>query len=172
MMERGGDSRCQEGAESDSKKSVGAQNRVGSSSVGTVKVAGMAQVRGAERDLQEKESHHHNLVCWTPDGQCQEGKTPCIGNEAIFIESARMVPVGTEIIIRFASEESEAGQEVAQGTVMWHCPTSDEFNNHEGFGVLIQRYWTMESGADSRVELKEAMWHGSATRTYQANNPF
>ena len=89
-----------------------------------------------------RNEEHHPVTFWTLDGSCHAGMTPCVRGEMIFIESDRMVPVGTDIIVSLAPVDKQAdAQELAEGTVVWHCPLGDEFENHGGFGVHLQRHW-------------------------------
>lgn len=77
-----------------------------------------------------------------PDGSCEEGITRHLGGNVMFIESKRMVPVGTAVTISLTQQkESMADWGVAEGAVIWTCPMGDQFNNRAGFGVCLQGYW-------------------------------
>lgn len=91
----------------------------------------------AESHRQEGRQHRKLLV-WDQDGNYREGKTPCIGNTRMFVESTWMAPVGSEVTISLVPEEEDAvGQGLSRGMVAWHCPRDDEFGNQAGFGVLF-----------------------------------
>jgi hypothetical protein len=82
------------------------------------------------------------VTFWMPDGSCDEGMTRHVGGEVIFIESKRVVPVGTEVTIRLTPpNDVSADWGVAEGAVVWTCPTGDQFQNGEGFGVSLQGRW-------------------------------
>lgn len=94
--------------------------------------------------------HHRKLLVWDQDGNCRDGKTPCVGNPTMFVESTWMAPVGSEVTISLVPEEADAvGQELSRGMVVWHCPLDDEFRNQAGFGVLFQRQWLQLSGPET-----------------------
>lgn len=89
-----------------------------------------------------RSEEHHPVTFWTPDGSRHAGMTPRVSGEMIFIESERMVPVGTDITVSLAPLEKQSeAQELAEGTVVWHCPLGDEFENHGGVGVRLQKRW-------------------------------
>jgi hypothetical protein len=68
----------------------------------------------------------------------------------IFIESAWLAPVGSDVTISLlADEEDSVEQEFLQGNVLWHCTQDDEFRNRPGFGVLVQRRWPQSLGPDT-----------------------
>lgn len=97
-----------------------------------------------DRDPMNAENHrqegrqHRKLLVWDQDGNCREGKTPCVGNTTMFVESMWMAPVGSEVTISLVPEEEDAvGQEFSRGMVVWHCRLDDEFRNQAGFGVLF-----------------------------------
>lgn len=97
-----------------------------------------------DRDPMNAENHrqegrqHRKVLVWDQDGNCREGKTPCIGNTTMFVESTWMAPVDSEVTISLVPEEEDAvGQELSRGMVVWHCPKDDEFRNQAGFGVLF-----------------------------------
>lgn len=98
----------------------------------TTKVAG----------YEEGEGKRHHAVRWKMSGgSCHEGTTPKIGNTTIFVESKEMAPVGTEVVISFVPKREEAvAKELVQGTVVWHCPLGDAFQNQAGFGVSLQQH--------------------------------
>ncbi|MBX3301285.1 MAG: hypothetical protein KF693_03635 [Nitrospira sp.] len=76
----------------------------------------------------------------------------------IFVESAWLAPIGSDVTISFLSEaEDSVGQEFIQGKVVWHCPQDDEFKNRAGFGVLVQRQWPQSRGPDILSEPEEAV---------------
>lgn len=104
----------------------------------------------------EEGKHHRKLLVWDQDGNCREGKTPCVGNTTMFVESTWLGPIGSGITISFVpGEEDAVGQELARGMVVWHCPRDDEFGNQAGFGILFQREWLQSSGLDSAIGRKE-----------------
>lgn len=73
------------------------------------------------------------------DGSWCEGTTERLDDEFIFIGSRTLVPVGTTITIQSTQLATrEAGAfEIAEATVVWHCPTADHFKNLKGFGVRL-----------------------------------
>lgn len=76
------------------------------------------------------------------DGSCGEGITRHVGSDAMFIESKRMVPVGTEVTIRLTQSNEGLGDwGTTEGVVIWTCPSVDQFNNGQGFGVCLQGRW-------------------------------
>jgi hypothetical protein len=104
-----------------------------------------------------RSGEHNPVTFWTTDGSRHEGMTPRFTGEMLFIESKHMVPVGGELTISLATREGQsAGQELAEGIVMWHCPLGDEFENQGGFGVRLQRRWPKEAGSDLTGGPKEA----------------
>lgn len=79
---------------------------------------------------------------WIPDGSCHEGVVFHRGHGVVFVESKRMVPVGTDVTIRLRSPEDDSTDcGVVEGTVVWHCPVADDFKNREGFGVSVRGRW-------------------------------
>jgi len=90
---------------------------------------------------------HGPVTFWTPDGIHHAGKTPRVNGDFLFIESKQMVPIGTDITVCLAPvEELSAGEEIAEGTVVWHCPLGDEFNHQGGVGVRLKRRWPKGPG--------------------------
>jgi Tfp pilus assembly protein PilZ len=88
-----------------------------------------------------------SVTFWMPDGSCYEGMTRYVGGKVMFIESKRVVPVGTEVTIRLtAPNDVSAEWDVAEGVVVWACPTGDQFQNGEGFGVSLQGCWPQQPG--------------------------
>jgi len=87
------------------------------------------------------------VTFWMPDGSCDEGMTRHVGGEVMFIESKRIVPIGTEVTISLTTQNDAAiGEGVAEGVVVWACPTGDQFQNGEGFGVSLQGCWPQQPG--------------------------
>ncbi|NJN36883.1 MAG: hypothetical protein HC794_07280 [Nitrospiraceae bacterium] len=107
-----------------------------------------ADERTLRKSTDSAHSREHGPVTfWTPDGSRHAGMTPRVSGEMIFIESERMVPVGTDITVSLAPLEKQSeAQELAEGTVVWHCPLGDEFENHGGVGVRLQRRWPKGPG--------------------------
>lgn len=104
----------------------------------------------------EEGRQHRKLLVWDQDGNCREGKTPCVGNTTMFVESTWLAPIGSDITISLVpGEEDAVGQELARGVVVWHCPWGDEFGSQAGFGLLFQREWLQSSGPDSANSRKE-----------------
>ena len=92
---------------------------------------------------------------WVPDGSCYEGKTRHVGGQVVFIESKRVVPVGTEVTIRLTlPDDISADWGVAEGIVVWICPTDDEFRNRQGFGISLRGCRPLESGTVEKEVLK------------------
>jgi Tfp pilus assembly protein PilZ len=117
---------------------------------------GISQVREAGESNRTKE--HSPVTFWTLDGNCHAGTTPRMGRGVIFVESSVAVPVGMEITLTLAPVEKPSdAQELAEGTVVWHCPLGDEFENQGGFGVIIRRQWPKGPDSESAVGLKEAI---------------
>lgn len=116
----------------------------------------MSQVRKAGESNRSEE--HSPVTFWTLDGNCHAGATPRMGGAVIFVESRLMVPVGSEVTVSLAPVEKQSeAEELAEGTVVWHCPHDDEFENQGGFGVLIRRQWPKGSDPESAVRLKEVV---------------
>ena len=106
---------------------------------------GMARVRGA--GLSDRREMRSPVTFWMPDGSCHAGMTPRVNGEMIFIESERMVPVDTDITVSLAPVEKQSdAQELAEGTVVWHCPRPDQFERQGGFGVRLKRRWPKGPG--------------------------
>ena len=101
---------------------------------------------------------HVPVTFWVPDGSCAAGKTHHIGDEVIFIESKRVVPVDTEVAIRLnPANEVLVNWGVANGTVVSHCPAEDHFRNREGFGVCLQGRWPQPPGLTELNDPKETV---------------
>ncbi|MBK5282046.1 MAG: hypothetical protein JJE16_08170 [Nitrospiraceae bacterium] len=101
-------------------------------------------------------TNHVPVTFWVPDGSCAEGKTHHVGGEVIFIESKRVVPVGTEVTIRLiSSNDALVNWGVAKGIVAWQCPAEDQFRNREGFGVCLQGRWPQPPGPTEMSDPKE-----------------
>ncbi len=95
-----------------------------------------------------------SVTFWMPDGSCDEGKARHVDRNVMFIESKRTLPVGTEVrirITRLAEEVADWG--LGEGTVVWACPSVDQFNNREGFGVSFRGCWSQPS--EGRVEAED-----------------
>lgn len=85
--------------------------------------------------------NHMPVTFWGPEGNCYEGMSPHIDitGEVIFVESKHLVPVGTEVTIRFTPPNDVlVNWGVRKGTVVWHCLSSDHFKNLKGFGVFLK----------------------------------
>ena len=105
----------------------------------------MPQVR--EGGASNRHGEHSPVTFWTPDGSPHTGMTPRVSSEMLFVETARMVPVGTDVTVSLAPVEKQSdGQELAEGTVVWHCPHRDQFEHKEGVGVRLQRRWPKGPG--------------------------
>ena len=103
-----------------------------------------------------EEGSHRKLFLWDQDGNCHEGKTPCLGSTTMFVESTWLAPIDSDVTISLVlGEEDSVGHELAQGKTLWHCPHSDEFGNHAGFGVLFQREWPQSPGSGAISGSKE-----------------
>lgn len=100
---------------------------------------------------------HEPVTFWTADGSRHEGTMPPVNGEMLFVESKRMVPVGGKLTVSLVPREGQStGQELFEGTVMWHCPHGDEFENHGGVGVRLQGRWPKGPGFDQAGGPKEA----------------
>ena len=98
------------------------------------------------------------VTFWMPDGSCYEGTAPHVAGEVLFVESNRLVPVGTEVTIRLTSpNEVSLNWGVAEGAVVWNCPVADQFKNREGFGVCLQGCWPAPTGPIGTEYSKEAV---------------
>jgi hypothetical protein len=87
------------------------------------------------------------VTFWIPDGSCHEGVVLHRGDGMVFVESKRMVPVGTEVTIRLRSPDDDwTDCGVVEGTVVWQCPSEDDFKNRKGFGVSARGRWPMLPG--------------------------
>ena len=106
---------------------------------------GMSRV--SEAGMSDRRGMHSLVTFWTPDGSRHAGMAPRVNGEMIFIESKRMVPVDTDITVSLAPVEKQSdGQELAEGTVVWHCPRPDQFERQGGFGVRLKRRWPKGPG--------------------------
>lgn len=95
------------------------------------------------------ESIRNAVTFWIPDGSCHEGVVFHRGHGVVFVESKRMVPVGAEVTIRLRSPEDDSTDcGLVEGTVVWQCPSADDFKNREGFGVSVQGRWPKLAGPD------------------------
>ncbi|MDH4187064.1 MAG: hypothetical protein OEV08_08700 [Nitrospira sp.] len=98
------------------------------------------------------------VTFWTPDGRCYEGMVSHVAGEALFVESKRLAPIGTEVTIRLVSpDDIWVDRDVARGTVVWNCPAGDDFQNLKGFGVSIQGCWPQPCGEVGPEVSKEAV---------------
>ncbi len=96
------------------------------------------------------------VTFWGPDGSCYEGMSPRVAGEVIFVESKRLIPVDTEVTIRFTlPDDVLVNRGVAKGTVVWHCTLGDHFKNRKGFGVCIQGRWPQSPGPTGNDGSKE-----------------
>lgn len=96
---------------------------------------------------------HGPVLFWTPDGTRHAGRTPQVNGDFLFIESEQMVPVGTDITVSLTTvEEQSGGQEIAEGTVVWHCPRGDEFKHQGGVGVRLKRRWPKGPGLEGGLK--------------------
>lgn len=97
------------------------------------------------------------VMFWGPDGSCYEGMSPRAAGEVIFVESKRLIPVDTEVTIRFTPPDDVlVNRGVAKGTVVWHCTSSDHFKSRKGFGVCIQGRWPQPPGPNGSAGSKAA----------------
>ena len=97
------------------------------------------------------------VTCWGPDGSCYEGMSSRAAGEVIFVESTRLIPVNTEVTIRFTPpDDVPVNRSVAKGTVVWHCTSSDHFTSRKGFGVCLQGRWPQPPGPTGNDDSKEA----------------
>ena len=97
------------------------------------------------------------VTFWGPDGSCYEGMSPHITGEVIFIESKRLIPVDSEVTIRFtAPDDVLVNRGIVKGTVVWHCTSSDDFKSRKGFGVCLQDRWPQPPGPTGDDGSKEA----------------
>ncbi len=104
------------------------------------KEAGLLQEQGV--GVQSDGRRHCRVAFWIPDGSRQEGMTSRLGGSTMFIESNKLVPVGSEITVELAQgDENPNGHELVDGVVAWHCPFADEFQHREGFGVRFHSSW-------------------------------
>lgn len=125
------------------------EKAVGLSDVNRVSLDSIKRDRASVKteDHREEGRRHRKLLVWDQDGNCQEGKTPCLRSTAVFVESTGLIPIGSDVTLSLVpGEEDSMGQELAQGKVVWHCPRGDEFGNEAGFGVLFQRAWPQAPG--------------------------
>ncbi|MDZ4732529.1 MAG: hypothetical protein SGJ16_02950 [Nitrospirota bacterium] len=101
-------------------------------------------------------TNHVPVTFWVPDGSCAEGKTHHVEGDVIFIESKRVVPVGTGVTIRLSlPNDAVAGWGIAEGSVVWNCPSVDQFRNREGFGVCLQGRWPQPPGPTEMSDPEE-----------------
>jgi len=143
------------------KKLAGQTTKQGSGSQATgskviVMDDGKASASHSQMDRAAIGTKHVPVTFWVSDGSCAEGKTHHVGGEFIFIESKRVVPVGTGVTIRLTPpNDASADWGVANGIVAWHCPAEDHFRNREGFGVCLQGRWPQPSGPTEKSNPKE-----------------
>ena len=108
-------------------------------------------------DPVEVRGGHQPLMSWDPEGNCFEGITPHLTDDFLFVESNSMVLVGETITVRLIQRDSSRANswDVAEGTVVWHCPSEDLFKNLRRFGVHLNGNWRRplaSSGAGSGKE--------------------
>ncbi|WP_455388770.1 hypothetical protein [Petrachloros mirabilis] len=118
-------------------------NRVTGINSSPLAVEGEQRANFLAREAREFGEPIRNAVTfWIPDGSCHEGVVFHRGHGVVFVESKRMVPVGTDVTIRLRSPEDDSTDcGVVEGTVVWQCPTADDFKNREGFGVSVRGRW-------------------------------
>jgi len=110
---------------------------------------------GSEEDCRGEGERHWKLLVWDQDGSCHEGTTPCVIETTLFVESTWMAPIGSDVTISLVpGEEDAVGQELIQGTVVWHCPQDDEFKNKAGFGVRLHPQSADTSSPDLSARLE------------------
>lgn len=103
--------------------------------------------------------NHVPVTFWGPEGNCYEGMSPHIDitGEVMFVESKHLVPVGTEVTVRFTPPNDVlVNRGVVRGTVVWQCLSSDHFKNRKGFGVLFKDHHPQVSGPTESDGPKEA----------------
>jgi len=97
------------------------------------------------------------VTFWGPDGSCYEGMSPHVAGEVVFVASKRLIPVDTEVTLRFTPlNEVLVNRGVAKGTVAWHYSSSDHFKNLAGFGVCLQGRWPQPPKSTGNDGPKEA----------------
>ena len=125
----------------------------------------ISRVRGVGGSVQS--SGHAPMTFWTLDGSRHAGTMPHNRSAVIFVESRVAVLVGTEITVSLAPVENPSdAQELAEGTVVWHCPFSDEFENQRGFGVILRRH--CREGRAPEAQSEQRRRHENHTRHCQA----
>lgn len=103
------------------------------------------------------EGHRIPVRFWAVEGSCHEGTIPKVKREILFVESAQLFPVGTEISFRLATPmEGDASWSVATGTVVWVCPEEDHFMNRKGFGLGTHGFWPQPSDDSETSSFKGA----------------
>jgi len=117
---------------------------------------GKAGASHGQGDRDVNGTNHVLVTFWVQDGSCAEGKTHHVGGDDIFIESKRVVPVGTGVTIRLSlPNDAAADRGIAEGSVVWNCPSVDQFRNREGFGVCLQGRWPQPPGPTEMSDSKE-----------------
>ena len=102
-------------------------------------------------------ANHIPVTVWGPDGSCFEGMCPQVTGELIFVESKQLLPVETEVTIRFTPpNEDLVNRGVVKGIVVWQCLSSDHFKNRKGFGVCLQGRWPQSPGPTGNDGSEEA----------------
>lgn len=82
------------------------------------------------------------VTFWTPDGTCHEGVSPRTEGQMLFIASDLDVSLGTVLTLRMTHQNGESLEwGLAEGTVVWRCPSEDLFRNKMGFGVCLHSRW-------------------------------
>lgn len=126
---------------------------------------GMGHTTGsAEGILGDEEGRHRvsegnriPVTFWAAEGSCHEGTIPKVNREILFLETAQLFPVGTEISFRLQMPmEGDASWDVATGTVIWVCPEEDHFMNRKGFGLSTQSLWPQPNDASETRGFKGA----------------
>ncbi|NGZ96455.1 MAG: hypothetical protein CV089_10070 [Nitrospira sp. WS110] len=131
----------------DRRKSDGKEVGVSDANLVSLERIKRDRVSVSTEDHREEGRRRRKLLVWDQEGNCHEGKTPCLRNTTVFVESTRLMPIGSDVTLSLVpGEEDAVGRELAQGKVVWHCPQADEFGNEAGFGVLFQRQWPQAPG--------------------------
>lgn len=97
-----------------------------------------------------------SVVLWGPDGKPFEGTISRNAEKVLFVETTQLVPVHAEVTLQRKEPDNQASDYgVATGTVLWQCPTADQFTNRKGFGLSLQSHWAQQTDIPASSTPKE-----------------
>lgn len=91
------------------------------------------------------------------DGNYFEGRAPKPTADVLFVESKLLVPIREAIVIRPIESSASVSNlwNVAEGKVVWHCPSADLFKGRKGFGVRLRGCWKEGQEAAFEADSRE-----------------